>query len=70
MVVITMTERDDIMHEFGPLLVEAFARVTLTQINNLRAQHGQPAISLTSFLEAVATELDSLEPYDWMEEET
>ena len=58
--------RDDLYKHFGPLLLEALARVILDEINILRNKIGLPERDLSQVTDAIETKLNELNKYDWM----
>jgi len=58
-----MTDRDDVKLYFGPKAIEAFALVTLDEINLLRAQHGLAARTAAQLLSAVKAKWATLPNY-------
>lgn len=62
-----MTQRDELMQKFGPLLLEAFGRITFDEINRIRQHVGMSPITWQDFFTEINNHLSTLEPYDWME---
>ena len=58
--------RDELYQHFGPLLVEALARIIKDEINILRAEHGLPDRTNQQIMDALDTTLGTLAKYDWM----
>lgn len=61
-----MTQRDELMQKFGPLLLEAFSRILFDDLNRIRAHVGLPVFTWEQFFAEINNHLSSLEPYDWM----
>lgn len=64
-----MTTRDQLYHQFGPLLHEAQDLTILSQLNVIRAHLGLPQLTEQQMLDKLQEELDSLEPYAWLNEQ-
>lgn len=64
-----MTQRDDLMQRFGPLLLEAFGRIVFDDINRIREHVGLPVFTWEQFFAEINNHLSTLEPYEWMKEE-
>lgn len=62
-----MAMRDDLMRKFGPILLEAVIRVTIEDLNRIRAHVGMQPITEEMFLDQINNDLSHLEPYNWME---
>lgn len=62
--VVLMAKRDELMQQFGPLLLEAFARIIFDEFNRIRAHTGMPAITWQDFSDEINNHLSTLEPYD------
>lgn len=62
-----MAQRDNLMKKFGPILIEAIIRVTIEDLNRIRAHVGMQPITEELFFEQINNDLEHLEPYDWME---
>lgn len=65
-----MAQRDDLMRKFGPILLEAIIRITVEDLNRIRAHVGMQPITEQMFMEQINNDLAHLEPYDWMQEGT
>lgn len=63
-----MSKRDDLFHQFGPLLLEALFDFLLDNVNALRAEQGGPPITKDDYLTLLSNHITELEPYDWMNE--
>jgi len=63
-----MSQRNELMHKFGPLLLEAFGRIVFEEINTLRTSVGLPPRTWEQFFAEINNHLSTLEPYDWMTE--
>ena len=61
-----MGQRDDLFHQFGPILFEAFMLMTLDAINALRVKAGLPAYTKQQVMNEISNHLSTLELYDWM----
>lgn len=61
-----MSQRDDLMRQFGPLLLEAFGRIIFDEVNRIRENVGMPLISWSDFFNEINNHLSTLEPYEWM----
>ncbi len=58
--------RADLYKAFGPLLLEAIVKVTLNEINVVRANAGLSARTNQQLMDALETELATLDPHNWM----
>jgi hypothetical protein len=58
--------RDELYRRFGPMLLEAVARVILDEINILRTQASLPERDLSQVVDAIENKLNLLTKYDWM----
>ncbi len=65
-----MAQRDELYQKFGPILLEAQTLVLLEQINILRLNQGMPEITEQDLIDSLNNHIGTLEPYDWMAEET
>lgn len=65
-----MAQRNDTYKHFGPILLESLSLVLLEQINVLRHEQGMPEITEQNLIDSLNNHLSTLEPYDWMQEET
>ncbi len=65
--VVIMAQRDDLMHKWGPLLLEAVVRLMVDECNRLRSKLNMPAINKEMFFDQINNHLSEVEPYDWME---
>lgn len=63
---INMAPRDEIMKQFGPILLEAFVYLLLDEINTLRDEQGMPEITIDDLFQRITNHLGHLGPYDWM----
>lgn len=63
-----MSQRDELMQKFGPLLLESFGRIIFDDLNRIRSQVGMPSITWEQFFTEINNHLSTLEPYDWMTE--
>jgi len=63
-----MSLRDDTMHMFGPILLEAFALMVLDEVNIIRQQLGLPLRTKQQLLQTINNHTTTLQPYDWMKE--
>lgn len=63
-----MTQRDELMQKFGPLLLEAFGRIIFDEINDLRIHNGLPPRTWEQFFDEINNHLSSIPLYSWMEE--
>jgi len=61
--------REELYHRFGPKLIDAFAQVVLDEINLLRAKHGLNTRSKQQLVDAIATKLENIPDYNWMNED-
>ena len=61
--------RDDLMKEFGPILFEAMVIVMFNEVNRIRAELNLEPRTWTQFLAEIASHTETLEAYDWMEEQ-
>ena len=61
-----MSQRDEIMSRFGPLLLEAFALMVLDEINILRQQLGLQPRTPQQLLNQIGNHSTTLPKYDWM----
>jgi hypothetical protein len=66
MVFIEMSKRDDLFRSFGPLLLEAFMRITLEETNRLRAKLNMPQITDENVMSQIDKKLSEQTPYGWM----
>lgn len=66
--VIAETTRESLYQKFGPILIEAIVKVTMDEINLIRAELGLPARTNQQLMDAIKNKLDGLELYDWMNE--
>lgn len=67
--VVIMSERDKLFQQFGPILLEAFCEMILSEINILRTRAGLPPRTKQQVIEEINNHLSTLEPYDWMNNE-
>jgi len=65
-----MAQRDELMAQFSPLLIEAFGLIIFAEINILRTAAGLPERTKEQFFEEINNHLSELLPYDWMYPET
>lgn len=63
-----MSERDDLMRRFGPLLLEAFGRIIFDDLNRIRNHVGMPEVTWEQFFEQINNHYSTLSLYDWMED--
>lgn len=61
--------RDELYQKFGPVLIEAVVLVVRDEINTLRALAGKQERTKQQMIDAVETKLNSLDTYDWMNEQ-
>jgi len=61
-----MSQRDDLMRKFGPILLEAFGIIVFDECNRIRAHVGMPPLTWTQFLAEINNHTSELELYDWM----
>lgn len=61
-----MSQRDDLFHKFGPILLEAFMLMTLDAINVLRVKAGLTPYTKQQVMNEINNHLSTLEMYDWM----
>lgn len=61
-----MSQHDDLMQQFGPLLLEAFGRILLEDLNRIRSQCGMPQITWENFFTEINNHLSEILPYEWM----
>lgn len=61
-----MAQRDDLFKQFGPILLEAFAEMILSEINLLRTHAGLPPRTEQQVLTEINNHLSTLESYEWM----
>lgn len=61
-----MSQRDDLMRQFGPLLLEAFGRITFDEVNRIRTHVGMAPITWEDFFSEINNHLSELPPYEWM----
>ena len=61
-----MADRQTLYRKFGPQMIEAMMKLILTQINNLRAQHGLSQFTMEQLSDALLNELNNIPNYDWM----
>jgi len=66
--VVIMSKRDELYRKFGPLLLEAMVKMLIKEQNRIRARLGMPEITLQDAVDALESELNELQPYDWFEE--
>ena len=59
-------DRDKLYEHFGPMLLEATARVILDEINVLRIEAGLSERTIDQVITALKNKYDSLDDYDWM----
>lgn len=64
-----MTNREEILPQFGPKLIESIINATLNEINTLRTNAGLPAKTIDDFLTFIKTDLPTLEDYDWQKDD-
>lgn len=62
-----MSQRDDLMRQFGPTLLEALVRMMVDECNRLRGNLGMPTITAEMFFDEINNHNSHIEPYDWME---
>lgn len=60
-----MSQRDDLMQQFGPLLIEALALTVLDDINLLRGELGLSPRTPQHLLDQLNNHLSTLPDYDW-----
>jgi len=63
-----MATAEQLYHKFGPQLIDAVARVTMDEINIVRAQVGLPPRTLQQVVNAISAKLDSIPPYPWQDD--
>ncbi|MCK5616726.1 hypothetical protein KAR91_83465 [Candidatus Pacearchaeota archaeon] len=63
-----MALRDNLMRQFGPMLLEAFGTIIFNEINEIRTHVGLPARTWEQFFNEINNHTSTLEPYDWMQE--
>jgi len=63
-----MALRDDLMRQFGPMLLEAFGRILFEELNRIRSHVGMPELTWEQFFAEINNHTSEIEPYDWMEE--
>lgn len=61
-----MTDRNELLSLFGPLLMEAVVIITMDEINILRKQLGLKPRKFKQLLKSINSKLDTLPLYDWM----
>lgn len=61
-----MSQRDDLMKKWGPLLLEAFGRIVFDEINRIRSHVGLTPLTWEQFFTEINNHLSTLERYDWM----
>lgn len=61
-----MSQRDDLMKKFGPLLLEAFGRILFDDLNRIRSHVGLPMFTWEQFFTEINNHLTTLEHYEWM----
>lgn len=61
-----MSQRDEVMSRFGPILLEAFALMVLDEINILRQQLGLQPRTTQQLLTVISNHSTTLPKYDWM----
>ena len=59
--------REELYRAFGPKLIEAIVRITLEEINKLRAVNGLSEYSNEQLITAISNELKEIPDYSWME---
>lgn len=64
----TLTIREELYKQFGPMLIEAVILIIKDEINLLREQHGLPEKTNEQLMTAIGTKLETLDMYDWMTE--
>lgn len=64
-----MANRDELFKKFGPILLEAIVRVTVEDLNRIRAHVGMQTITEEMFMDQINNDLGHLEPYSWMKTE-
>lgn len=62
-----MGTREELFRKFGPILLEAIVRITVEDLNRIRAHVGMQYITEQMFMDQINNDLGHLEPYDWME---
>ena len=63
----TLEERRSALYQhFGPKLIEAVVRVVRNEINVLRTEAGLPVRTHEQVVQAIETELNQIEDYEWM----
>lgn len=62
-----MSQRDDLMRKFGPILLEAIVIMAVQEANRVRTHIGMPTITKEQFFDEINNHLSTLEPYEWME---
>lgn len=65
-----MAQRDELFRIFGPLLLEGFLEMILSEINLLRTNAGLPPRTKQQVYDEIMNHTSTLEPYDWMLKET
>jgi len=63
-----MAQRDDLFRKFGPLQTEGILWLNLEAINVLRVKAGLVAFTPEQAMKRLEQILETLEPYDWMNE--
>lgn len=62
-----MANRNKLFRKFGPILLEAIVRITVEDLNRIRAHVGMQHITEEMFMDQINNDLGHLELYDWME---
>lgn len=65
-----MSVRDEVFQQFGPLLTEALFLMWLDELNEIRTALGKQPRTKEYILGKCHNNLNHLDNYDWMEDET
>lgn len=67
--VVLMANRNELYAKFGPMLLESIIKITIEDLNRIRAHVGMQPITEQMFMDQINNDLSHLEPYNWMEAE-
>lgn len=66
--VATMSVRDEIFQQFGPMLTEALFLAWLRELNEVRTSIGKQPLTEEYILGRLHNDLNHVEDYNWMTE--
>ena len=61
-----MAVRDEVFQQFGPLLLEAFFKAWLRELNEVRVSIGKQPLTEKYILGRLHNDLNHIDDYDWM----